>query len=202
MYKEVFKPRYSQLEVFLRLLSGSQVGGKFLFHCNFNYSKLPISLPDFYKECIVSWASLDSKNPSSVSEISNQFLWNNRFICRDSRSVYNHKLIDVGFLTVRDLAFHAFYTSRQLIIFYLLLSLVDLKANGFMTFLNEHHIDLDSFSLHLKGKKIYTDKIQSKLLYETLSSQISSVPTAMKKYNEMFNTETFQLDWERVYSFP
>ena len=81
----------------------SQVGGKFLFHCNFNYSKLPISLPDFYKECIVSWASLNSINPSSVSEISNQFLWNNRFICIDSRSVYNHKLIDAGFLTVRDL---------------------------------------------------------------------------------------------------
>ena len=72
-----------------------------------------------------------------------------------------------------------------------------------MTLLNEHHIDLDSFSLHLKGKKIYTDKIQSKLLYETLSSQISSEPTAMEKYNEMFNTaETFQLDWERVYSLP
>ena len=71
-----------------------------------------------------------------------------------------------------------------------------------MTLLNEYHIDLDSFLLHLKGKKIYTDKIQSKLLCETLSSQISSEPTAMKKYNEMFNTETFQLDWERVYSLP
>ena len=31
--------------------------------------------------------------------------------------------------------------------------------------------------------------------------QISSEPTAMKKY-EMFNTEIFQLDWERVYSLP
>ena len=70
-----------------------------------------------------------------------------------------------------------------------------------MTSLNKHHIDF-SFSLHLKGKKIYTDKIQSKLLYETLSSQISSEPTAMKKYNEMFNTGTFQIDWERVYSLP
>ena len=49
-----------------------------------------------------------------------------------------------------------------------------------------------------KKKKISTDKIQSKLLYETLSSQTSSDPTAMKKYNEMFNIETFQLDWERL----
>ena len=40
-----------------------------------------------------------------------------------------------------------------------------------MTSLNEHCIDC-SVSLFLKGRKIYTDKIQSKLLYETLSSQI------------------------------
>ena len=74
-----------------------------------------------------------------------------------------------------------------------------------MTSLSEHHIDLDSFSLHAsfkKEKNIYTDKIQSKLLYETLSSQTSSDPTAMKKYNEVFNIETFQFDWERVYSLP
>ena len=81
----------------------SQVGGKLLFHCNFNYSKLPISFPDVYKECIVSWASQNSINPSSLSEISNQFLWNNMFICIASCSVYNHKLTDAGLLTVRDL---------------------------------------------------------------------------------------------------
>ena len=27
------------------------VGGKFLFQCNFDFTKLPIALPDFYKEC-------------------------------------------------------------------------------------------------------------------------------------------------------
>ena len=73
-----------------------KVGGKFLFHCNFNYSKLSIILPKFYKECIMTWAS-------SASVIFEQFLWNNRFICIDSRSVYNQKLIDVGVITVRNL---------------------------------------------------------------------------------------------------
>ena len=29
-------------------------GGKFSFHCNLNYTKLPISLQEFYKECICS----------------------------------------------------------------------------------------------------------------------------------------------------
>ena len=27
-----------------------RVGGKFMFHCNFDYKKLPVDLPDFYKE--------------------------------------------------------------------------------------------------------------------------------------------------------
>ena len=99
-----------------------------------------------------------------------------------SRSVYNHmhKLIDAGFLTVRDIFdskgnFKGLSFPRLLHLsptdHFLLVSLVDaipevwhkqLKANGFMTsFRNEHHIDLNRFSLHLEGKKIYTDKIQS-----------------------------------------
>ena len=83
-----------------------KVGGKFLFHCNlackFDYSKLSISLPVFYKECILSWASLTDNNPSSPSEISNQILWNNRFICINSCSVFNQKLIDSDLVTVSD----------------------------------------------------------------------------------------------------
>ena len=63
--KRYLNPDTASWKYFLDYLS--QVGGKFLFHCNFNCSKLPISLPDFYKECIVSWASLNSINPSSVS---------------------------------------------------------------------------------------------------------------------------------------
>ena len=81
--KRYLNPYKASWKYFLDFYLSQQVGGKFLFHCNFNYSKLPISLPDYYKECIVSWASLSSINPSSVSEISNQW-WNNRFICIDS----------------------------------------------------------------------------------------------------------------------
>ena len=58
-------------------------------HCNFNYTKLPISLPEFYKECIVAWTLLNEDNPSSLSEIANQVIWNNRFICIEFKSIYN-----------------------------------------------------------------------------------------------------------------
>ena len=89
--------------MFFRKFLLKEGGRKFLFHCDFDYSKLSISLPDFYKGCILSRASLTDNNPSSPSEISNQILWNNRFICINSCSVYNQKLIDSGLVTISDL---------------------------------------------------------------------------------------------------
>jgi hypothetical protein len=69
-----------------------KVGGKFLFHCNFNYTKLSVALPEFYKECIVTWTLL-----------ANQVIWNNRFICIESKSIYNKRLVDLGIVRIGDL---------------------------------------------------------------------------------------------------
>ena len=77
-----------------------KVGGKFLFHCNFNYARLPITLPEFYKECIVTWSFLNEDNASSSSEIANQVIWNNQIICIESKSIYNSKLIDLGIVRI------------------------------------------------------------------------------------------------------
>jgi len=195
-----------------------------LFHCNFDYSKLPVTLPSFYKECILTWASLNcTKNPSSVSEISQQFLWNNRFILIDSHSSYNPKLIDAGYITVRDL-FDSNGNFRGIrnpleqphispVDHFLLFSLFNaipedwrkkLKLNRNLAFSSDDcHIALTCFSLYLDGKVVNAEKpIQFKLLYEVFLSKISSVPTATKKFNEEFNSESFQLDWERIFSLP
>ena len=65
-------------------------------------SKLLIALPDFYKECVLTWSSMMNEyKPSSLSDI--VVLWNNRFICVDSRSVYNEKLFDAGLIKIGNL---------------------------------------------------------------------------------------------------
>ena len=66
-------------KLFLRFLP-KRSRGKFLFHCNVDHKKLSITLPEFCKECILAWTSLNENNPTSLSEIANQILWNNRFI--------------------------------------------------------------------------------------------------------------------------
>ena len=39
------------------------IGGKFLLHCNFEVSKLNISLPAFYRQCLVAWSELNAREP-------------------------------------------------------------------------------------------------------------------------------------------
>ena len=83
--KKYLAPRVAGRKFILQFYL-KKVGGKFLFQCNFDFSKLSLTLPDFYRECILTWSSLNYNNPSSYTEISNQFLWNNKCICIKSRS--------------------------------------------------------------------------------------------------------------------
>ena len=50
-------------------------------------SKLNISLPALYKQRLVAWSELNEREPSSVHEITNQVIWNNKFLCVDKKSV-------------------------------------------------------------------------------------------------------------------
>ena len=78
-------------------------GAKFLLHCNFEVSKLNISLPAFYRQCLVAWSELNAREPSSVHEIVNQVIWNNKFLCVDKKSVYRRDLAGQGFCKIWDL---------------------------------------------------------------------------------------------------
>ena len=51
--EEYSNPWKTILDTFL-----GEVGGKFILHCNFDTRKLPIYLPDFYKECLEAWSDV------------------------------------------------------------------------------------------------------------------------------------------------
>ena len=78
------------------------IGGKFLLHCNFEVSKLNISLPAFCRQCLVAWSELNAREPSSVHEIANQVIWS-KFLCVDKESVYRRNFADQGFCKIWDL---------------------------------------------------------------------------------------------------
>ena len=54
-------PWKSVLETFL-----GDIGGKSILCCNFDTRKLPIYLPDFYKECPDAWSDVSTTSVVSI----------------------------------------------------------------------------------------------------------------------------------------
>ena len=65
-----------------------KLGGKFILQCHFDCQKLPIFLPEFYKDCLAAWSTLSSKEVCSYEDVMNQYLWNNKNILCEGKSLY------------------------------------------------------------------------------------------------------------------
>ena len=82
----------------------SKVGGAFRFQCNYELKLLDLkNLPAFYKNVLVVWQELNSKDNIDVKEIQHEILWNNRFIKINGKSIYYKTWVNRGILKVCDL---------------------------------------------------------------------------------------------------
>ena len=191
-----------------------KVGGSLLFHCNFEYTKLPLDLPDYYRECLATWTKLTASPVSSMDEIVNQILWNNKFICIGQKSVFNRKLFSLGLHKVGDL-FNEIYIKPHT-------TLQNLNAVDFL-FLNGlydclppewkkvmtndppsvlikiNHIWDDVF-LYSSNDALLLSELSSKKIYNILVSKISISPSAKKKFEDSYASTEQALDWKRIYS--
>jgi len=83
------------------------VGGIFILCCNFDVKTLPIKLTPFYEECLKYFSECSVSNKGvqnlSAADILKTVLWNNKAICINGKSVYNHKLASIGIHKIGDL---------------------------------------------------------------------------------------------------
>jgi len=63
---------------------------------------LPVKLSAFYEECLKYFAECSAARQGS-GDLSKIALWNNKTICFNGQSVYNHSLGDKGILRLEDL---------------------------------------------------------------------------------------------------
>ena len=81
-----------------------KVGGKFILQCHFDCRNLPISMPGFYKDCLDAWSLLIRKEVHSYEDIMNEFVWNNKLILSEGKSLYHSFLHNTcGISKVGDL---------------------------------------------------------------------------------------------------
>ena len=91
-------PWKSILETFL-----GNIGGKSILYCNFDTRKLPIYLPDFYKESLDAWSYVSTTSVVSYDDVVNQTIWNNKFILIENKSCYVKHLAVNGIVKIGDL---------------------------------------------------------------------------------------------------
>ena len=195
------------------------VGGIFILCCDFDVKTLPIKLPPFYEECLKYFSECSASNKGVqnllATDISKTVLWNNKAICINSKSVYNHKLASIGIRTIGDLISE----NNELITKHKLreLNISPLDAfrltcvveaiptewrKGLKTcqYITAEPFNLqDQVQLHLNGQTVPISKAVSKIIYKELRDRIITPPTAQFKYNDLFENDV--LHWKQ-YSLP
>ena len=172
-----------------------KLGGKFILQCHFDCQKLPIFLPEFYKDCLAAWSTLSSKEVCSYEDVMNQYLWNNKNILCEGKSLYyaffhiNCGISKVGDLVSKD---NTFLESDKILRsklspsqYFLLMGVVSAIPKEWRSIIRGESIycetypcPANSFEVPIKGEMLDISSISSKIVYEEFLSRKVIPPTA------------------------
>ena len=183
-----------------QILKGNDLlefGGSFLLKCNYDVKFLPKTLPKLYKECLNEWASYKETHISTPSNVLNEIIWNNKFICIGGKPLFRKKIAkksiiklcdllnDTGKLKTWDVLKNKNITMAE---YFLLMSVVDTIPLKWKTILKQQlqtaHTDLSHFrfkrfSLSFRLTSLNTSPPRIKYFYllPTILSEHFSVKT-------------------------
>lgn len=192
-----------------------KLGGKFILQCHFDCQKLPIFLPEFYKDCLAAWSTLSSKEVCSYEDVMNQYLWNNKNILCEGKSLYyaffhiNCGISKIGDLVSKD---NTFLESDKILRsklspsqYFLLMGVVGAIPKEWRSIIKGESIycetypcPANSFEVPIKGEMLDISSISSKIVYEEFLSRKVIPPTAQNKYKKEY--PNLSVDWKKIYS--
>ena len=207
--EEYSNPWKTILDTFL-----GEVGGKFILHCNFGTRKLPIYLPDFYKECLEAWSDLNTTNVVSYDDVMNQTIWNNKHILIEKRSCFIKCLVDNGILKIGDLISNTgrFLESEKIlrlqlspILYFKLMGVINAIPNEWRLIIrqSQQHIyspSSDTIQINIDGININLLKVNSKMIYNEFKRKKQTVPSAQIKLDNKY--PELSVEWKKIYSLP
>ena len=80
------------------------VGGRLIFLCDYEISKLELNIPRFYLEILKAWQDLKEVRQGK-GKVLNPIIFNNRNICLKGKMVFNNISYDKGIYFIKDLVF-------------------------------------------------------------------------------------------------
>lgn len=182
---------------------------------NFCMDEIPSSIPPYYLESIKIWRSLKYDVPFEEQSCLGQFLWYNRFIKLNKKSVYCSNLMKAGLWYLKDLfnedcstvPFHVWRARGASMADFLVWSaLVKIVQQNWKEFIRENihtisryecGIDLNDTVKHVLC--ISQQEIKSKI--KAMKFKQCEVIKSQNKYNVMF-TEMNDHLWKVAYMIP
>ena len=183
-----------------------EFGGSFLLKCNYDVKFLPKTLPKFYKECLNEWASYKETHISTPSNVLNEIIWNNKFICIGGKPLFKNKIAkkgiiklcdllnDTGKLKTWDVLKNENITMAE---YFLLMSVFDTIPLEWKTILKQQ---LQTAHANTSDFEDVAFPTSSRVLYWDLVKKIEITPTSKCKYEELFPTT--DLPWQEIYLLP
>ena len=183
----------------------SDFGGSFLLKCNYDVKFLPKTLPKFYKECLSAWAAYKSRQITTHSDVLNEIILNNRFICVGGKPLFRNKIIkkcktklcdvlsDEGKLQSWNTLENKNLTASE---YFLLISVFDSIPPEWKNLLKGQLQNpiVNNISQDVPFPSTST------VLYWNLINKVESPPTSQRKYEETF--PTVHLPWQKIYLLP
>ena len=192
---------------FIPLSLLSNVGGSFLFQCNYNFQHLPLNetLPKFYRDIIFHWQKIKNTNPKTKKDVLNQIIWNNQFIRVNKSSVFFSGWNKAGIEKLSSLFDNE---SNTLLTFTTFKQKYNVKSN-FLQYYSLLSAIPQEWKTMLKQEcfipsteyvPLSIEKLTCKTIYNTLlNHQHFPPPTAEKRLVEYgFNSQERQ----KIYSLP
>ena len=166
------------------------VGGEFIFYCNFSLKTLPhlSGLPLFYKYVLNAWQRIVDHTPLNKNEVENEIMWNNKFVTIAGKSVFYRSWYEAGVKCIKDLitedgnlmtldVFKHTFGIRTHFLQYL--GLLNAIPTSWKKKLRNSYNDNESNDC--ENKVIDIQNISSKVLRNILTKQIFEKPTSLRK---------------------
>ena len=169
------------------------------------YVFLPRTLPKFYKECLTEWALYKISPVTTLPDVLNEIIWNNKFLCIDRKPLFRNKLLRKGFLTVSDILTDSgrMKSCRTLqnqnvtcAEFFVLMSVFNSIPSEWKTLLRDMPGTLPE--AHESQDSIFPSC--SRYLYWQLIKKIEKPPISISKYELLFPLH--DLSWKDIYLLP
>ena len=185
-----------------------KVGGKLLFQCNFDHQTLPITLPNFCRECLQAWSLVTNYDSSSYEGIMNQIIWNNKYILHEGKSIFKLVFYNLGILVSKEGVFlksdKILNSTFPPVYSFSLMKVLDAIPKEWRSIIKINPycapslMDQAGFELIIAGKVIDLAKVTSKLVYNAFRSLKQTPATAKTKISKIY--PDLAIDWKKLYS--